>query len=166
MPLPAVAAKLPHAWVCDMRRTNCSIVRAAEPLGALGGLALLGSCAVASAPAASPYELELRSAFDLDCPAAWVHTYQLDERTVGAAGCGRRLTYVETCEQERGAERCTWVADGASALERAMSAYAACAPKPQPSAAPATAALPSAPGALPAAPASAASPIDPFAERH
>jgi hypothetical protein len=110
--------------------------------------------------------MQLRSSFDLGCPAALVRIYQLDERTRGVEGCGRRLTYVESCEQERGVERCAWVADVASVMERAVSACAACAPRPfAPGAAAAAAPSASAPAAASAAVAPAP-PIDPFADRH
>jgi hypothetical protein len=135
-------------------------------LGALGWLVALAGCAVQPAPAASPYQLQLRSSFDLACPAAWVRVYELDARTRGAEGCGRRLTYLQSCVEVGGAERCTWVADVAGALERSASGNGnaqakapVCAPPPVPVPPAATA---SAPGVASAP----AAPADPFADRH
>jgi len=148
-----------------MRSRMRSIVRALTTLGVLAGLGSLGGCAVQPAPAASPYQLQLRSSFDLGCPYAWVRIYQLDERTRGAEGCGRRLTYVETCEQQRGVERCAWMADAASVIERAASAWVACAQTPSTRSASAPPPSPRVPGPAPSASAPGPPP-DPFADRH
>jgi hypothetical protein len=139
----------------------------AGTLCALGWLATLAGCAVQAAPAASPYQLQLRSSFDLACPAAWVRVYELDARTRGAEGCGRRLTYLQSCVEVGGAERCTWVADVAGALERSASTNGnaqprapACVPPPSAPVPPAATASASGVASAPAAPA------DPFADRH
>ena len=144
-------------------RLGAALVRAGA-LGSLAWLAALGGCVVPPEPAASPYQLQLRSSFDLACPAAWVHVYELAPHTRGAEGCGRRLTYLESCVEVGGAARCTWVADVAGALERSASANGVAQARP------AACSIPPAPVA-PAAPASgvasaAAPPADPFADRH
>jgi hypothetical protein len=147
-------------------RARAALVRAGA-MCSLASLAALAGCAVQPAPAASPYQLQLRSSFDLACPAAWVRVYELGPSTRGAEGCGRRLTYLETCVEVGSAERCTWVADVAGALERSTSATAVAQARAPACAPPAVAVPPTAPASgVAAAPASPASPADPFADRH
>jgi len=67
-------------------------------------------------------KLKRRAASDLDCSSSEVRTNTIDDRTRVAEGCGRRATYVETCEacvhgvgSMRSVDRCncTWVMDSA-----------------------------------------------------
>jgi hypothetical protein len=110
----------------------------------------------------------MRAAFDLACPANWVQIYRLDARATGVEGCGRRLTYVESCSVMRGKERCTWVAEAASVVERRGASFAACADRQ------AAGALPTIPDTRDGRPAGSpgprpptTSPVgDPFADRH
>jgi hypothetical protein len=37
--------------------------------------------------------------------------YQLDARTRGVVGCGRRLTYVEVCDRRHRRPSCSWMLD-------------------------------------------------------
>jgi hypothetical protein len=62
-------------------------------------------------------QLTRRASFDLNCPEPELQLVQIDRRTVGARGCDRQATYVETCRsvtqlgQKRG---CTWVLNSPS----------------------------------------------------
>ena len=63
---------------------------------------------------ATQAQLLRRAAFDLECPEAEIETVQIDDRTVGVKACGKRATYLETCESganKHGTYRrnCTWV---------------------------------------------------------
>jgi hypothetical protein len=83
-------------------------------IGALGPLALvfcLPACAMYNPQRATLAQLQARSAFDLGCPAYSLQLYHFDERTKGVVGCGRRLTYVETCEQLSDGATCSWLLD-------------------------------------------------------
>jgi hypothetical protein len=76
--------------------------------------------------AATLEQLRRRASFDLDCPEGELEVVELDERTKGVRGCGRRATYIEHCdrvytEQTIGAQSsgstaktdCTWVMNSA-----------------------------------------------------
>ncbi len=74
-------------------------------------LLALTACA---ATRASPEQLVARASFDLECDAAELEVVPIDDKTRGVKGCGKRATYVSTCET--GANRygtyqhdCTWV---------------------------------------------------------
>lgn len=67
---------------------------------------LYGGCA--KPRPASPAALAARAAFDLSCGQQRIQIYPLDPRTRGVAGCGRRLTYVEVCDDFRGRASCRW----------------------------------------------------------
>lgn len=56
-------------------------------------------------------QLERRATFDLDCPPTWMRLHEIDTRTKGVEGCGRRLAYIEVCESRRSVAVCTWVLD-------------------------------------------------------
>jgi hypothetical protein len=87
-------------------------------------LCLALSMALGCAPSRRPparaalQQLQMRAAFDLECPAQWISLYHFDARAKGVFGCGRRLTYVEICEP--GVGSCTWTIDAprVSAVER------------------------------------------------
>jgi hypothetical protein len=66
------------------------------------------SC-VATAPGATLAKLQNRAVFDLGCPSNSLAVYHVDSRTKAVTGCGRRLLYVESCQQIRGEHACTWV---------------------------------------------------------
>jgi hypothetical protein len=127
-------------------------------------LATAGVVASCAAPApATLQQLRVRAAFDLACAPNMLQIYELDRRSRGVWGCGRRLAYVERCDSTHGELICSWLLDfpgwvppGAAptaAVERAVAATApsaalssgACASEPP---APSTAAPP----ALPAPP--------------
>jgi hypothetical protein len=74
---------------------------------------LLSGCVVGG-HGASAEALTRRAAFDLNCDASQLVYQPIDSRTRGVAGCGRRATYVETC-QDQFASNCTWVLNGAAA---------------------------------------------------
>lgn len=61
---------------------------------------------------ATAHQLKTRAAFDLDCPADKLEVVELDPRTRGVQGCGKRATYVEQCKPCAngyvGCE-CTWL---------------------------------------------------------
>lgn len=69
--------------------------------------------ALALAPActgASQQQLVKRASFDLGCPEAQLDVVEIDQRTRGVKGCGKRATYVETCDNlGQGAHNCTWI---------------------------------------------------------
>jgi hypothetical protein len=52
-----------------------------------------------------------RASFDLDCPRSEIKTVTLDDRTRGVSGCGKQMTYVESCDRDNfgNKENCTWV---------------------------------------------------------
>ena len=62
---------------------------------------------------ASPSQLTKRASFDLGCDQLKVQ--EIDEKTQGVTGCGKRATYVESCDGPPGATgvTCTWVINGA-----------------------------------------------------
>jgi hypothetical protein len=85
------------------------------PCGSRALLALIlgaASCSLgcgASTAGASLAQLQNRAVFDLGCPGYQLSVYHVDSRTKAVTGCGRRLLYVESCQDIRGAQACTWV---------------------------------------------------------
>lgn len=77
----------------------------------LWGLLVLGLF-TGCATAATQEQLRRRAAFDLACDEAQLEVVELDPRTRGVQGCGRRATYVEQCKPcangYLGCE-CTWL---------------------------------------------------------
>jgi hypothetical protein len=61
--------------------------------------------------AATTDQLKTRAAFDLNCSEGELQMTELDSKTRGVSGCGRRATYVESCEGAVGTvtRKCTWV---------------------------------------------------------
>jgi hypothetical protein len=57
-----------------------------------------------------------RAAFDLDCTKDELTVVNIDARTRGVRGCGRKVTYVESCDAPPTAmiRNCTWVLNGQS----------------------------------------------------
>jgi hypothetical protein len=86
---------------------------------------------------ASRDQLARRSSFDLACPAEQTRYVQVDERSWGATGCGRRAVYVESCDGVTTSPntKCTWVLNGSVVQEAVVAAP----PAPAPAAATATA---------------------------
>lgn len=74
--------------------------------------ALLGLGGSACAMNATASQLVKRASFDLDCAEKELEVVELDPRTRGVRGCGRRATYVEQCKAcangYQGCE-CTWL---------------------------------------------------------
>jgi hypothetical protein len=65
----------------------------------LAALLVVSACAQEERPAEAPgVQLRTRAENDLRCSAAEIHSKTLDDRTRVAWGCGRRATYVESCE--------------------------------------------------------------------
>lgn len=58
-------------------------------------------------------QLLARATFDLECPAPQVQVQDLGNRQRGVVGCGRRLSYVEVCEQRVDGNHCAWVINAA-----------------------------------------------------
>lgn len=81
--------------------------RALVSLGALFAITL-SACAMS----ATTSQLVKRASFDLDCAEEELEVVELDPRTRGVRGCGRRATYVEQCKPcangYQGCE-CTWL---------------------------------------------------------
>lgn len=75
-------------------------------LSAVGALALVS----AAGCGASLEQLRARAAFDFSCPEGQLSVVDIDSRTKGVTGCGRRGTFVESCTPKpwQGVE-CTWV---------------------------------------------------------
>jgi hypothetical protein len=78
--------------------------------GALLVAALVVSLGSAATPATRD-QLLARAAFDLDCDRNKIVVVQIDDQTNGVRGCGKRATYVETCDGPKQNENtsCTWV---------------------------------------------------------
>ena len=77
----------------------------------LGLLSIL-CLALAGCMGATSNQLQKRAAFDMECPAAQLTVVQLDKRTRGVRGCGKRVTYIEhcrACANGYPACDCTWV---------------------------------------------------------
>jgi len=78
------------------------------------GWLLLALGGAACGPAgATQDQLLSRATFDLECPAPQVQVQDLGNRQRGVLGCGRRLTYVEVCEQRVDGNHCAWVINAA-----------------------------------------------------
>ena len=61
---------------------------------------------------ASTEQLRSRASFDMNCPSDQLQIVEIDGRTQGVMGCGKRNTYVESCErygQTGGKTGCSWV---------------------------------------------------------
>lgn len=64
--------------------------------------------AIAVSGCATSKSLKARAAFDLDCKAFNLEIIEIDSVTRGVRGCGKRVTYIASCEPHPfGA--CTWV---------------------------------------------------------
>ena len=55
---------------------------------------------------ATAMDLRNRASFELGCPASALELVRIDDATGGVVGCGRRVVYVEKCE-----DRCRWAFD-------------------------------------------------------
>lgn len=44
-------------------------------------------------------QLARRASFDLDCAEGQLEMVEIDSRTVGVRGCGRKAVYIEDCRQ-------------------------------------------------------------------
>lgn len=64
---------------------------------------------------ATKNQLARRATFDLSCSADALKYSDIDWRTVGVAGCGKRAVYLESCDgpRENAGTSCTWVINGA-----------------------------------------------------
>lgn len=75
-------------------------------------LILLLAATSACATNATSKQLRTRAAFDLACDEQGLEVVELDPRTRGVTGCGKRATYVEQCKPcangYAGCE-CTWI---------------------------------------------------------
>jgi hypothetical protein len=60
------------------------------------GFSVFGACASTPPPRAE-HPLALRAPFDLDCPKKKIRYRALGPDTIGATGCGQRVTYVRVC---------------------------------------------------------------------
>lgn len=61
---------------------------------------------------ASVEQLRSRASFDMNCPDNQLQIVEIDGRTQGVIGCGKRNTYIESCEQygrTGGKTGCSWV---------------------------------------------------------
>lgn len=65
------------------------------------------------------HPVQARAPFDLGCTAEQTRYFPIDENTIGAEGCGQRLTYVRLCREvtshvgvyASSRDECQWVAD-------------------------------------------------------
>jgi len=74
-----------------------------------GLCALLGALALTACvrpEPASARQLRDRAAFELGCPGSALELVRIDESTGGVIGCGRRVVYIEKCD-----DRCRWSFD-------------------------------------------------------
>ena len=140
------------------------IAKTMHPLLALVALAAL-VLGCAAPQRASLEQLRTRSAFDLSCHPQMLHLYHIDERTKGVVGCGRRLTYVESCDGVGARDVCTWMLDqpplNASPPVPAAYGWRAPVPPPAPGDIPEQRELRPQPAAAESAPL-----LDPFEDRH
>jgi hypothetical protein len=108
-----------------------------------------GIVGCARPPAATVPQLLRRASFDLQCPYPFVAIEPLDRLAKVASGCGRRLVYLEQCQQVTEGYACTWRVDpnpyAAPPAQIAPASYPPVAHAP--SASPAPCAVPSPPPA-------------------
>jgi hypothetical protein len=66
-------------------------------------LLLLAGAACATTPERKKASsgLSKRASFDLDCPIRELKPVDIDERTLGVRGCGRRAVYIYVCGNTR-----------------------------------------------------------------
>ena len=89
-------------------------------------LALLGC-------GATNQQLQARAAFDLQCPPEQVGVVEIDSRTRGAQGCGRKATYIEDCQPRPFQPmECTWVMNSGTQGQQAMPPGSSLPPPPPP----------------------------------
>jgi hypothetical protein len=94
--------------------------RALPPLLPLLLSLALVACATAPPKPTGPGKLSKRAAFDLNCPARELMATNIDEKTIGVRGCGKRTVYISVCENVRPAgmgllseeEECRWIRQG------------------------------------------------------
>jgi hypothetical protein len=59
---------------------------------------------------ATQEQLVRRAAFDLNCSESQISVVELDDRSRGVSGCGKKAVYLESCTtQNRERSSCTWV---------------------------------------------------------
>jgi hypothetical protein len=63
----------------------------------------------AMACGASSEQLVRRASFDLDCAPERIRVHEIDRRTRGVQGCGKRAVYLHSCQHGTSAHECTWV---------------------------------------------------------
>lgn len=82
---------------------------------------------------ASNQQLQARAAFDLQCPPEQIGLVEIDSRTKGAQGCGRKATYVEDCQPRpfQGMV-CTWVQNSGAQTQQSMPPGSSTPPPPPP----------------------------------
>jgi hypothetical protein len=87
---------------------------------------------------ASNQQLQTRAAFDLQCPQEQVGIVEIDNRTRGAQGCGRKATYIEDCQPRPFQPmQCTWVMNSGSLGQQQAAPPASSTPPPPPAPPPA-----------------------------
>ena len=85
------------------------------------GLLLILCLTLSGCLGATANQLQRRASFDLNCPAAELTVVPIDRRTRGVRGCGKRVTYVETCRACANGHPscdCTWVLNGDARRQR------------------------------------------------
>jgi hypothetical protein len=65
-----------------------------------------------AAKGASVEQLMSRGTFDFECPRLQLRVMDLGDRQRGMIGCGKRLTYIEVCENRIDGWHCAWVING------------------------------------------------------
>lgn len=80
-------------------------------VAALGGAFSAGAGCHAPEPARHP--VARVAPFDLDCPREQLSYTQIDDKTWGVTGCGRRAKYIEVCRpldmDALTEDRCRWI---------------------------------------------------------
>ena len=112
-------------WIAFAALTFAACATSETPMKECGP----GECAATASPY-SPDETALRKrgAFDLHCDNGQLRVVPFDSRSYGVEGCGRRITYSNSCpdrdRQDPSNEgRCTWVRSGESTPASPPSAH-------------------------------------------
>jgi hypothetical protein len=77
-------------------------------LAAMRNILIVTMSVVLGACGATESQLRSRAAFDFSCPQGQLQITEIDGRSKGVTGCGKRAVYVEQCKPNNASD-CTWV---------------------------------------------------------
>lgn len=81
----------------------------------LGLSTLMVACVVPMGPGPNTnIALQNRASFDLGCPKDQLTIVDIDDRTRGVSGCGKKSVYLYVCQTAGAPSSCTWVLNGES----------------------------------------------------